>query len=101
MTLGFLLPFAGCAQVPRRVASGAADSAISAASENQAEFTINLNAASAAELERLPGVGKVLADRIVTHRERYGPFRRVEHLLMVRGVSDRKFRELRSMVTVN
>jgi competence protein ComEA len=61
---------------------------------------VNLNIASAVELERLPGVGPVLAERIITYRNDHGRFRRPEHLMMVRGISDRKFRELRSLVTV-
>jgi len=62
--------------------------------------SVNLNTASAAELGELPGVGPVLAERIITFRNENGRFRRVEHLMMVRGVSDRKFRELRSMIRV-
>ena len=61
---------------------------------------ININNASANDLERLPGIGKVLAARIVGHREKYGPFRRAEHLMMVQGISDHKFRAIRDMVTV-
>ena len=61
---------------------------------------VNINTASISDLEKLPGVGKVLAERIVEHREQYGAFRRAEHLLMVRGISDRKFREIRQMLTV-
>ena len=61
---------------------------------------LNLNTASAVELERLPGVGPVLAERIITYRNDHGRFRRAEHLMMVRGISDRKFRELRSLVRV-
>jgi competence protein ComEA len=61
---------------------------------------ININTASAQELEKLPGVGKVIAERIVAQRERYGPFRRVEHLMMVRGISDRKFRTIRPVIVV-
>lgn len=68
---------------------------------NPRGVVININTASVSDLEELPGVGKVLAERIVEHRENYGPFRRAEHLLMVRGISDRKFRELRPMLTVN
>ena len=60
---------------------------------------VNVNAATARELERLPGVGPALAARIVEHRARYGPFRRVEHLLAVRGISERRFRDLRPHVT--
>ena len=62
---------------------------------------INLNTATAAELEKLPGVGRVIAERIVAHREQYGAFRRPEHLMMVRGISDNKFRQLQSLITVN
>jgi competence ComEA-like helix-hairpin-helix protein len=61
---------------------------------------ININTASTSELEKLPGIGKVLAERIVTHRVEYGPFRRREHIMMVRGISDRKFREIRGLITV-
>lgn len=61
---------------------------------------INLNTASAAQLEKLPGVGKGFAQRIVAHREKYGPFRRPEHLIMVRGFSDKRFRAVRDLITV-
>ncbi len=61
---------------------------------------LNLNTATAGEIERLPGVGPVLAERIITYREEHGRFRRAEHLMMVRGISDRKFREIRSLVRV-
>jgi competence protein ComEA len=49
-------------------------------------------------LERLPGIGPALAARIVEQRERYGPFRRAEHLMLVRGVSERRFRQLRPFI---
>jgi competence ComEA-like helix-hairpin-helix protein len=61
---------------------------------------ININTAAANELETLPGIGKGLAERIIEHRERFGPFRRTEHLIIVRGISDRRFRALRDLVTV-
>ncbi len=61
---------------------------------------ISLNRATRAELETLPGIGPALAARIIEHRERYGPFRRTEHVIMVRGISDRRFREMRSLLTV-
>ncbi|HXM49419.1 MAG TPA: ComEA family DNA-binding protein [Pyrinomonadaceae bacterium] len=61
---------------------------------------ININTAPAAELEKLPGIGKGLAERIIEHRERFGPFRRIEHLIIVRGISDRRFRALRDLITV-
>lgn len=62
---------------------------------------IRLNSATAAELERLPGIGKVLAERIVKHRNNFGLFRRLEHLMIVPGISERKFRELRPYVRLD
>jgi competence protein ComEA len=61
---------------------------------------ININTASVSELEALPGIGKSLAERIVEHREKFGPFRRPEHLIIVRGISDKRFRALRDLISV-
>ena len=72
----------------------------SALASQQDSTRININTASAAELEKLPGVGRVLAERIIEHREQYGPFRRPEHLIIVRGISDRRFRALRELISV-
>jgi competence protein ComEA len=62
---------------------------------------ININTAAANELETLPGIGPSLAERIIEHREGFGPFRRTEHLIIVRGISDRRFRALRDLVAVD
>lgn len=62
---------------------------------------ININTASADELEQLPGIGRVIAERIVTHRSQHGPFRRVEHLMLVRGISERKFLNIQTLITVD
>jgi competence ComEA-like helix-hairpin-helix protein len=72
----------------------------SAIANQQASRRININTASANELETLPGIGKGLAARIIEHRTEYGPFRRPEHLIMVRGISDARFRALRDLITV-
>lgn len=61
---------------------------------------LNINTASANELETLPGIGKSLAEQIIEHREKFGPFRRPEHLIIVRGISDKRFRALRDLITV-
>jgi competence ComEA-like helix-hairpin-helix protein len=96
---------AACAQ-RQHVRTGAqandqqSDSRNQIASSSQAAKRVNINTASARELEQLPGIGKALAERIIEHREKYGPFRRAEHLIIVRGISDRKFRALRDLITV-
>ena len=62
---------------------------------------ININTATPDELETLPGIGKALATRIIEHRERFGRFRRPEHLIIVRGISDRKFRAIAQFIAVD
>lgn len=64
------------------------------------ESAININIAAAEELERLPHIGEKLALQIVEHRERYGRFRKPEYLLLVRGISNQRFREIRSFIKV-
>jgi competence ComEA-like helix-hairpin-helix protein len=66
-----------------------------------AENAVNINSATAEELEKLPKIGKGLADKIIKHREKYGNFRRAEHLILVKGMSDNKFRAIQNMVKVN
>jgi competence protein ComEA len=67
----------------------------------EVRIVVNINTATERELEMLPGTGKGIAERIIAHREQYGAFRRAEHLMMVRGISERKFRELRPMIRVD
>ncbi|MDT5263293.1 MAG: competence protein ComEA [Acidobacteriota bacterium] len=87
-----------CVKLPRRVVS--IDTQVTRASTHaEGPPPISINDASREELEKLPGIGPALAARIVEHRERYGRFRRAEHLLMVRGISERLFRQLRPYVT--
>ncbi len=62
------------------------------------DSAVDINSASAAELEKLPGIGEEFARRIIEHREKYGVFRRAENLILVRGMSDKKFRGIRSFV---
>lgn len=69
--------------------------------DSTASGRLDLNRAGAAELDRLPGIGPVLASRIVEHRERSGRFTRVEDLLAVRGIGPRLFARLAPLVTVH
>lgn len=61
---------------------------------------IDLNAATAEQLDALPGVGPATASAIVDYRTKNGPFTRVEDLLDVRGIGDAKLEALRDSVTV-
>jgi competence protein ComEA len=61
---------------------------------------IDINRASAAELEELPGVGPATAEAIIAHREQNGPFASVDDLLDVRGIGEAKLEQLRDRATV-
>jgi competence protein ComEA len=61
---------------------------------------LDLNTATAADLDRLPGIGPVLAGRIVAQRAAHGPFRDPADLLAVRGVGPRLWERLRPLVRV-
>ncbi|ASK64675.1 competence protein ComEA [Brachybacterium avium] len=61
---------------------------------------IDLNTAGAAELEELPGVGPAIAQRIVEHREKNGPFQAVDGLLEVSGIGPATLEEIRGRATV-
>lgn len=62
--------------------------------------TVNINTASVAELQELPGVGAKTAARIVDYRTKKGPFRKIEELMNVQGVGEKSFLKLRSQLTV-
>ena len=62
---------------------------------------LDLNRATADELEALPGIGAVLAQRVVAFRESAGRFRTVEDLRGVKGIGAKKFDRLKSLVTVS
>jgi len=61
---------------------------------------VNVNTASAAELETLPGIGEVLAQRIIDHRTANGPFTSVDQLLDVSGIGESILGSIRDLVTV-
>ena len=61
---------------------------------------INLNTATAADLEKLPGVGPAVAARIIEHRQKNGPFKKIEDLMTIRGIGEKTFLRLKPLVTI-
>ncbi|OQW33379.1 MAG: hypothetical protein A4E19_02910 [Nitrospira sp. SG-bin1] len=62
---------------------------------------LDLNRASAGELESLPGIGTVLAQRVIAYRESVGRFQKIENLREVKGIGAKKYDRLKSLVTVS
>jgi competence protein ComEA len=83
-----------------RDVEGAATERPSAGRAGSIVRLINLNTATAQELELLPGIGPALAQRIVDHRESRGAFRSLNDLDRVSGIGPRTIERLRDKVTV-
>lgn len=62
---------------------------------------LNVNLADAGELTELPGIGEVLAQRIIDYREEHGPFASMEELVQVSGVGERTLERLREFAAVS
>jgi competence protein ComEA len=62
---------------------------------------INLNTATVAQLDALPGIGKSTAERILEYRQKNGGFKKVEDLMNVRGIGEKSFLKMKALITVN
>jgi competence protein ComEA len=61
---------------------------------------LNLNAATEAQLEALPGIGAATATRILEYRKKNGPFKKAEELMNVKGIGEKSFLKLKALITV-
>jgi competence protein ComEA len=87
ITLGTAAPTAAAQDAPRTTAA-------------MASAPLNLNSASVAQLEALPGIGRATAERIVEYRQKNGGFKKVEDLMNVRGIGEKSFLKLKPLITV-
>ena len=102
-----LLPGAGAAapteiqaaaSIPERTLTGG-DDADRLPTELLPGEKLDLNTATAAQLQLLPGIGEKLSAAIVAWREEHGPFQKVEELLRVPGIGEKRLAEIRDLVT--
>ena len=94
-----------------RVQTPAAESAVLSGADSGAngemaddlapDETVDLNTATAAELQKLPGVGEALAERIIAYRAENGPFTAAEDLMKVKGIGEVKFDAVKDRITVD
>lgn len=64
------------------------------------EAKVDLNTATVEELDSLPGIGLATARRIVEFRTQNGPFKKVEDLMNVKGIGEKKFLRLKDRITL-
>ena len=90
--LGMLSAAATAQDKPREKPAKASSNAIA---------TVNLNSASQAQLETLPGIGAAAAKRIIEYRQKSGPFKKIEELMNVKGIGEKSFLKLKPHITVS
>ena len=61
---------------------------------------ININSADEATLDRLPGIGPALAQRIIEYRQTNGPFQTIEEIMRVRGIGQAEFTAIKNLISV-
>jgi competence protein ComEA len=99
LALGFVLAVAiAAAPLTAAAQSKAAKPKASAAAPTA---PLDLNTASAAQLEKLPGIGARTAQLIVEHRQKNGGFKKIEELMNIKGIGEKSFLKLKPMVTVS
>ena len=78
----------------------AATAAAETVPEETVSFPVNINTADVDTLTALPGIGQVLAERIVTYRRQNGSFRAVEEIMKVEGIGEKKAEAILDLITV-
>ena len=78
----------------------AARAAAAPAAEAYGPEVVNINLATDSQLQTIPGIGPVLAGRIVEYRAVYGPFSSVEELVNVKGIGEKTLEKMRPYITV-
>ncbi len=87
------------AALPEPLAAQAKPAAAGAAKQTVATV-VNINTASASDIETLPGIGAKTAARIVEYRQKNGPFKKIEDLMNIRGIGEKNFLKLKPQLTV-
>ena len=87
ITVGLAAQAQGAQDTPRSTTAAAA-------------VPLNLNSATVAQLEALPGIGRATAERIIEYRQKNGSFKKAEDLMNVKGIGEKSFLKLKPLITV-
>jgi competence protein ComEA len=96
VSLLVLLASVGAGAAQEKPAAGKAAAKPAAA----ATSPLNLNTATVAQLETLPGIGARTAQAIVDHRQKNGSFKKIEELMNIKGIGEKSFLKLKPMITI-
>ena len=86
--------------MPSFAAAAAKEEAQGGGSKAGAGEKVNINTASAEQLQTLPGVGPALAQRILDYRKENGSFKKAEELMNVKGIGEKSYEKLKDHITV-
>jgi competence protein ComEA len=81
---------------------GMAISSVSVLAEKSTHSTekVNLNSATVEQLQSLPGIGPAIAKSIIDHRTKVGKFNRIEEIINVKGIGEKKFQKIKDRLIV-
>lgn len=94
------MPAMNCAAQDQPPKAVEAPSKASSPGEQTSQGKININKATAAELEKLPGIGPKTAELLIQEREKSGGFKSPEDIMKVNGIGEKKFEKIKDKITI-
>lgn len=98
--LGQSQPASPAAEEGKKIESSSSNTNKTAASNTVKASKINVNTAGAAELDKLPGIGVVYANRIIQYREQNGSFKSIEDIKKIKGIGESTFSKIKDQITI-